>query len=68
MASFSFFVLQCEFFCEVIVQAVADTPTLNIGAELKLLAAEGSAAIPYPVVVRLNDTDGEYTILSVVVL
>eukprot|EP00980_Cylindrotheca_fusiformis_P030495 scaffold24914_cov117-Cylindrotheca_fusiformis.AAC.1 len=43
---------------EVIVQAVADTPTLDVGTEIKDLVAEDSAMATYAVEIRLNDIDG----------
>ena len=45
----------------VIVQAVADRPTLDAGTELKAAQAEGVSFISYPVVVGLNDKDGSET-------
>jgi hypothetical protein len=45
---------------QVIVGAVADTPTLIVGAEVKSLAVEGSGSQSYPVNVALNDIDGEF--------
>ena len=45
----------------VIVGAVADTPTLDAGVELKQLAAEGSDGNLYPVDIGLNDLDGSET-------
>jgi hypothetical protein len=49
-----------EFYLEhqVFVQAVADTPTLRVGATYKPLAAENATLSTYPVTIRLNDTDG----------
>jgi hypothetical protein len=43
----------------LIVGAVADTPTLNIGSTVKQLAAEGSTGNLYPVDIGLNDLDGK---------
>lgn len=43
----------------VIVGAVADTPTLDIGAKVKALVVEGSTANTYPVTIGLNDRDGK---------
>ena len=42
----------------VIVGAVADTPTLDRGAEIKQLEVEGSIGQVYPVNIGLNDQDG----------
>lgn len=42
------------------VAAVADTPTLLVGAELKEMVAEGASMEPYPVTIALNDKDGTY--------
>jgi hypothetical protein len=46
---------------QVIVQAVADTPTLDVGASLKTLSSEGSTLSSYPVEIGLNDVDGSET-------
>lgn len=51
---------------QVVVQAVADTPTLDAGTELKSVEAEGTAEFrAYPVTVGLNDLDGTETYESV---
>ncbi|MEZ5774072.1 MAG: type I secretion C-terminal target domain-containing protein [Hyphomicrobiaceae bacterium] len=52
---------------DVTVQAVADTPTLTVGAATKPAVAEDSGFITYPVTVGLNDTDGSESYASVVV-
>jgi hypothetical protein len=49
---------------QVIVQAVADTPTLDVGSTLKTLSAEDSTLSPYPVEIGLNDVDGSETYLG----
>jgi hypothetical protein len=53
-------VVNDDFYLEhqVIVQAVADTPTLQVGAAFKPLAGENSTLSSYPVTMSLNDTDG----------
>ena len=51
----------------VIVQAVADTPTVDAGAATKAFVDEDSGFITYPVTTALNDTDGSETYKSVVV-
>ncbi len=51
----------------VIVQSVADTPSLGVGAATKPVVAEDSGWVTYPVTVSLNDTDGSETYRSVVV-
>jgi hypothetical protein len=43
----------------VIVGAVADKPTLDIGVKTKQLAVEGSTGTKYPVNIGLNDLDGK---------
>jgi hypothetical protein len=48
---------------QVIVPAVADTPTLDVGASIKTLSAEDSTLSPYPVEIGLNDLDGSETFL-----
>lgn len=61
-------VVQADFYLrhQVIVQAVADTPALDAGMELKSAETEGvSAFISYPVTVALNDKDGSETYESV---
>ena len=46
---------------QVIVQAVADRPTLDAGVELKSAVAEGGFFVSYPVMVALNDKDESET-------
>ena len=45
----------------VIVEAVADTPIVNVGASVKELSAEQSGFKSYPVTVGLQDDDGSET-------
>jgi hypothetical protein len=61
-------VIEEEFYIthQVIVQAVADTPTLDAGIDLKASAAEGIRSfMSLPVTVSLNDKDGSETYESV---
>ena len=61
-------VIEEEFYLthQVIVQAVADTPTLDAGVELKAAAVEGMRSfMSLPVSVSLNDKDGSETYESV---
>jgi hypothetical protein len=52
----------------VIVQAVADTPIVDVGATNKTTVEENSPDfVTYPVIVRLNDTDGSETYESIVI-
>ncbi|MEQ1576256.1 MAG: calcium-binding protein [Hyphomicrobium sp.] len=51
----------------VTVQAVADTPTLNVGTSSKSAIDEDSGFIVYPVTVALNDTDGSETFQSILI-
>lgn len=46
-------------FHTVVVGAVADTPTLDAGSEIKQLAVEGSSGNMYRVNIGLNDRDGK---------
>lgn len=49
----------------VIVQAVADAPTLDVGLQLKAIETESTATFTaYPVTVGLNDKDGTETFLG----
>lgn len=50
---------------DVIVQAVADVPTVSVGAATKPAVNEDSGFVGYPVTVALNDTDGSETFQSV---
>ncbi|HRD75578.1 MAG TPA: hypothetical protein PK264_06525 [Hyphomicrobiaceae bacterium] len=50
---------------DVIVRAVADTPTVTVGAATKPAVLEDSGFVGYPVTVALNDTDGSETFQSV---
>jgi hypothetical protein len=43
---------------DVIVQAVADTPTLEVGTEVKTVVAEDSSMEQYTIITRINDVDG----------
>lgn len=43
---------------DVIVQAVADTPTLEVGTEIKPVVAEDSSIEQYAIITRINDVDG----------
>lgn len=52
---------------KVIVQAVADTPDLDVGAATKSFVDEDSDWVTYSVALKLNDTDGSETVQSVVV-
>ena len=51
----------------VIVQAVADTPILDVGTSPKDALEEGSDFADYPVMVSLNDNDGSEADMSVVI-
>ncbi|MBL8883016.1 MAG: type I secretion C-terminal target domain-containing protein [Hyphomicrobium sp.] len=51
----------------VTVQAVADLPTVTVGAATKPAVDEDSAFVTYSVTTALNDTDGSETYQSVVV-
>lgn len=51
----------------VVVQAVADTPSVDVGAATKPAVSEDSGFISYPVAVGLNDTDGSESFHSVTV-
>lgn len=51
----------------VVVQAVADTPAVDVGAATKPAVNEDSGFVGYPVTVALNDTDGSETYQSVTV-
>lgn len=51
----------------VTVQAVADLPTVTVGAATKPAVDEDSGFVTYPVTTALNDTDGSETYQSVVV-
>ena len=50
---------------QVVIQAVADVPTVNVGASTKATVSEDSDWVTYPVTVALNDTDGTETLQSV---
>jgi len=52
---------------EVVVQAVADTPDVDVGAATKATVVEDSGYVSYPVTVGLQDTDGSETYQSAVV-
>ncbi len=52
---------------QVTVQAVADTPTVDVGATTKAAVDEDSGFVTYPVTTALNDTDGSETYQSVLV-
>lgn len=43
---------------DVIVQAVADTPTLLVGTKIKPVVAEDSSMEQYAIITRINDVDG----------
>lgn len=49
---------------EVVVQAVADTPTLEVGTEVKELVMENSSMEEYAITIRLNDIDGSESFKS----
>jgi len=51
----------------VTVQAVADLPTVNVGAATKPAVSEDSGFVTYPVTTALNDTDGSETYQRVTV-
>lgn len=49
------------------VKAVADIPTVDVGAATKPVVLEDSAFVTYPVTTHLNDADGSETYQSIVV-
>jgi hypothetical protein len=51
----------------VVVQAVADTPSVDVGAENKTTVEENSGFVAYEVVISLNDLDGSETYQSIVI-
>jgi hypothetical protein len=51
----------------VVVQAVADTPSVDVGTDIKTTVEENSDFQKYEVVIGLNDIDGSETYQSVVI-